>query len=149
MPIRTEFKITIDRPAEEVWNFMFDLKNVPKWDPGVVEARQTSAGPLERVGATIQTFSEGGRDRGTARVAEFEMYRKLVLTFVEEAKGPLRQAKLTYTFEPDGNHTTLTRVVEAEIVGFWKLIQPYISYLVNKDSRAEAANIRALFPPRS
>ena len=145
-----EFRLTIDRPAEEIWNFMFNLKNVPKWDPGVVEARLTNEPPLERVGATIQTLGEGGKDRGTVRVSEFETYRKLVLTFVSTTgdRGRVKDAKLTYTFEPMGNQTVLTRVVEAKMVGFWRLFQPLATRRIDKDSRQEAANIKMLFQGR-
>jgi len=147
-----EFKLTIDRSAEEIWGFMFDLKNVPKWDPGVVEARLTSEGPLEKVGATIETLGEGGSRRNIVRVTEFEMYRRLVLTF-DPSKGPIGRATLTYTFEPNGNQTTLTRLVEGEFVGLWKLLAPVlgsrISKRVDEDSRQEAANIEGLFPPRN
>jgi len=145
-----EFRIALDYSPEEIWKFMFDLKNVPKWDPGVVEARLTNEPPLERVGATIQTLGQGGKDRGTVRVADFEMYRKLVLVFVEpqNEKGKVKDAKLTYVFEPMDKQTILTRVVEAEPVGFWRLLSPLISRAVEKDGQQEAANIRSLFPTK-
>jgi len=147
--MRIEFTLTINKPAEEIWRFMFDLKNVPKWDPGVVEARQTNEPPLERVGATIQTLGQGGSDRGLVRVAEFEMYRRVVFEFVPSpgVRERIKDAKLTYTFEPVGDKTLLTRVVEARLVGFWKLFQPLVSRKVDKDSKEEAANIMALFQP--
>jgi len=145
-----EFRIALDYTPEEIWRFMFDLKNVPRWDPGVVEARLTNEPPLERVGATIQTLGQGGKDRGTVRVADFEMYRRLVLAFVEsqDEKGRVKDAKLTYIFEPVDNKTILTRVVEAEPVGVWKLLRPLISRAVEKDGRQEAANIKSLFPAK-
>jgi len=145
-----EFRITLGYPPEEIWKFMFDLKNVSKWDPGVVEARLTNDPPLERVGATIQTLGQGGKDRGTVRVADFEMYRRVVLTFVQpqNEKGKVKDARLTYLFEPADDKTILTRVVEAEPVGFWKLFRPLITRAVEKDSRQEAANIRSLFPDK-
>ena len=145
-----EFRITLDYSPEEIWKFMFDLKNVPKWDPGVFEARLMNEPPLERVGATIQTLGQGGKDRGTVRVADFEMYRRLVLAFIQpqNEKGKVKDAKLTYIFEPVDNRTILTRVVEAEPVGFWKLLRPFISRVVEKDGRQEAANIKSLFPDK-
>jgi len=29
----------VERPVEEVWKFMTDLENTPKWDPGVLEVK--------------------------------------------------------------------------------------------------------------
>ena len=147
-----EFRLEIKRTPKELWTFMFDLRNVPKWDPGVVEARQTSEGPLEKVGATIQTIGEGGIDRGTARVAEFEMYRRLVLALDRE-KGPIRKLTVAYSFQPIADGTVLIRRVEGDFVGIWRLLAPIlaprISKRVDKDSRHEAANIVALFPDSS
>jgi len=147
-----EFRLEIRRTPEELWTFMFDLRNVPKWDPGVVEARQTSEGSLEKVGATIQTLGKGGIDRGTARVAEFEMYRRLVLALDRE-KGPIRLLTVAYSFEPIADGTVLIRRVEGDFVGIWRLLAPIlaprISKRVDKDSRHEAANIVALFPASS
>jgi uncharacterized protein YndB with AHSA1/START domain len=38
--------VLIDRPVEEVWKFVMDLSKLPKWNTGILEAKQTSAGPL-------------------------------------------------------------------------------------------------------
>ncbi len=89
---------------------MFDLKSVPKWDPGVVEARQVNEGPLERVGTRIQTLGKGGVDRGTVEIAEFELGRKLGLRFLVPEKSRVKQARLTYTSEPmESDETVLSR----------------------------------------
>jgi uncharacterized membrane protein len=42
--VKLEQSIMINRPVEEVWKFMSHWENGPKWDCGVVEARQISEG---------------------------------------------------------------------------------------------------------
>ncbi|MBF8283384.1 MAG: hypothetical protein HW378_2299 [Anaerolineales bacterium] len=42
--VKLEQSIMINRPVEEVWKFMSNWENGPKWDCGVVEARQISEG---------------------------------------------------------------------------------------------------------
>jgi uncharacterized protein YndB with AHSA1/START domain len=49
---RTEASAIIDRPIADVWKFMTDISNTPKWDPGVLEVRLTSASP-PRLGTTL------------------------------------------------------------------------------------------------
>jgi len=44
----------VDRPVEEVWDFISTFENTTRWSRGVLEARQTSDGPLG-VGSTLQT----------------------------------------------------------------------------------------------
>jgi hypothetical protein len=143
--IEVQFNLTINRPAMEIWNFMFDLKNVPKWDPGVAEARLINEGPLERIGARIQTLGQGNVDRGTVEVEEYEIGRKVVLEFVKSQKSRFRRAKLTYTFEQKGEQTILTRLVEVELSGLSKLLQPLVTSRIQKDSDQEAAMIKTLF----
>ena len=46
-----EADVTIHRPLEEVFAFVSTTSEIPKWQHGVVESRQTSEGPLG-VGAT-------------------------------------------------------------------------------------------------
>ena len=49
---RFETSVTIDRPVEEVWKFITDLSNMPKWS-NILESKQTSPGPMG-VGTMIQ-----------------------------------------------------------------------------------------------
>ncbi len=44
--IKVEKSIVIDRPAEEVFAFVADQTNAPRWQSGLVEVRRTTAGAL-------------------------------------------------------------------------------------------------------
>src|SRR5271166_2863726 len=52
--VMNEFTIVtlIDRPVDQVFSVVQDVGKEPVWTPGLTEARQTSAGPME-TGATI------------------------------------------------------------------------------------------------
>ncbi len=52
--LKGESSIVIDRPPDDVWKFMVDLHNTPRWDPGVLEIRQTSQGAFG-LGSTLQS----------------------------------------------------------------------------------------------
>lgn len=45
--------IEIDRPAHDVFRFLADFQNVPRWNYATVETRKTSPGPVG-VGATYR-----------------------------------------------------------------------------------------------
>jgi len=44
--VRVRMSITIDRPVDEVFAFVSDARNVPRWLPVAVERRKTTAGPV-------------------------------------------------------------------------------------------------------
>lgn len=45
--------ITIERPAEDVFRFLADFENVPRWNYAIVETHKTSQGAVG-VGATCK-----------------------------------------------------------------------------------------------
>ena len=50
--MRYQNSVTIDRPVEDVFAYMTTVENSPTWQNPVLEAWQTSSGPLG-VGATL------------------------------------------------------------------------------------------------
>ncbi|HYB03039.1 MAG TPA: SRPBCC family protein [Nitrososphaerales archaeon] len=100
-----EASIVVNRPAEDVWKFMIDLVNTPKWDPGVLEVKQTSAGPIG-VGTTLQSRHPKNRVLN-ARALEYEPNRKFTLEFTS---GPIKGTRVSYVLENiEGKNTKLTR----------------------------------------
>ena len=48
-----ENTVMIARPIEDVFGFLSDLENIPKWNYAIVETRKVSKGPIG-VGTTYQ-----------------------------------------------------------------------------------------------
>lgn len=70
--MRLESSVVIQKKPEEVWAFLGNLENVPKWDRGVAAVRQTSQ-TSPGVGMEFQTLGYG---KGTDEVkAERMSYR--------------------------------------------------------------------------
>ena len=84
--MKTAASTEIGRPVEEVWAFIADPANNPKWDPGTRAVRQTSDGPI-RVGTTlVATVELLGRRDLDVRIIGFEPERSLSFEFVS---GPV------------------------------------------------------------
>jgi uncharacterized membrane protein len=64
-----ENTIRIDRPVEEVFAFLSDFENIPKWNYYVLEVRQLSEG-LIGVGITYHQVRKS--DQQDLRIIEFE-----------------------------------------------------------------------------
>jgi hypothetical protein len=124
--------ITIQRPAQEVFAFVSDLENVPKWNYAIVETRKTSEGELG-VGTTYrQIRSIPSRSEETLRVTGFEPDRQFEF---EGDLGPLR-GRLLYEFDEVDGATRLINIAELEASGLLALAAPIASGRI-RDAVAE------------
>lgn len=138
---KIEASAVINRPMEDIWKFMIDLANTPKWDPGVLEAKQTSAGPIG-VGTTVQTRHPKDRVLN-ARVIEYVPGQKFTLEFTT---GPVKGSKISYSIEEaDGQKSTkLTRPFDIRFSGFYKLVGPFLVRGARRESGAEIGNVKRI-----
>ena len=79
MPVLRE-ELIVDRPLQEVWEFISDFANSEAWDPGVASARKVTEGDV-RVGTryALQVVFNGKEMPMTYEVTEYEPTRRVVL----------------------------------------------------------------------
>lgn len=129
--------ITIERSPHDVFEFISDLENVPKWNYAIAETRKVSEGPVG-VGTTYrQVRSLPSRSEETLRVIEFEPDRRFA---VRGGLGPF-EGTLAYGFEEVGGITRLTNEADLQTQGIMKLAAPIASGRVRS---AVAANLETL-----
>jgi uncharacterized protein YndB with AHSA1/START domain len=132
-----ENTVIIQRPVEEVFSFLADFENVPKWNYAIVETRKTSPGPVG-VGTTYrQTRSIPRRSEEGFEVTTFEPPRRLE---VQGQIGPFR-AKISYLLEPTGSGTTLRNAVDLGSSGPLTLVA---TLATSRVKHAVAANLDTL-----
>jgi uncharacterized protein YndB with AHSA1/START domain len=110
--------IEIDRPASEVFAFLADLENVPRWNYAIAETRKTSPGEVG-VGTTYeQTRTVPAPGRETLAITSFEPDRHLAV------EGTLARfpARLDYLLEERDGGTRVTNTVELRLTGPAKLL---------------------------
>ncbi len=98
----------IDRPVNEVWDFIWDMDNFPKWDTGGRSWEWVSGEPMcigceARMFGKVGPFEIGGR----VRLIELESYRMATWQHLDWGKGRTR-----FTFERVGEGTRVTKVAE-------------------------------------
>ena len=122
--IRVEGSVVIDRPVEQVWKFLTSVENASKWDTGILEARQTSAGPVG-VGTTVEALSEsrGKRQIMNVKVTEYDPRKRVAWTVDDPRMGT---GKSIYSFESADRGTRLSKVSEIELKGFFKMLTPIL-----------------------
>ena len=129
--IRAEGSIEINRPIIQVWNFLTSVENAPKWDTGIVEARQTSDGPVG-LGTTVEAVRESRNKRRTLKieVTEYDPNKKVAWSIADAGFG---SGKTIYNFEPVNGGTRLSKSSEVELKRFFKLLTPIIRRRFTKD----------------
>jgi carbon monoxide dehydrogenase subunit G len=129
--------ITIERSPHDVFEFLSNLENVPKWNYAIVETRKTSDGPV-RVGTTYrQVRSLPSRREETLQVTELEPDRRFT---VHAGLGPF-EGTLTYEVEEVGGSTRLTNNADLEARGIKRLVAPIVSGRIRD---AVGANLETL-----
>jgi hypothetical protein len=88
--------LTIQRPLQDVVNYLAAFENAPQWNYAIAETRKASDGPV-RVGTIYgQTRSLPSRSEETFQVTEFDPNRRLA---IRGDLGPLK-GTLTYEWSP-------------------------------------------------
>jgi uncharacterized protein YndB with AHSA1/START domain len=135
--MKFENTVRIDRPVEDVFAFLADFENIPKWNYAIVETHRLSEGPVG-VGTTYrQVRSVPSRSEETFEVTECEPSRRLA---IRGGFGPL-EGTMTYDLEPDEGGTRLTNSAQLEGRGLAKLAAPLAS---GRIAEAVSENLTAL-----
>jgi carbon monoxide dehydrogenase subunit G len=133
--------VTVDRPVEEVWDFISNFENTTRWSRGVLEARQTSPGPLG-VGSTLQTVVKAFGRRRTADYLVTEYEPNHALAF-QVSSGPMA-SRARYSVEPAGAGTRLTASGEAEVTGLYRLVAPLLVRTLERHSQDDLASLKRI-----
>lgn len=132
---QAEHTVTIERSADDVFDYLADGTNNPQWRTGVVEIERTSA--AVGVGATYRQVLRGPGGRrvdGDYRVTVYDRPRTLAF---EVIAGPARPTgTFSLTTVDDGN-TRVTFRLAVSPIGLMRLMSPMIA----KQMRVETAQL--------
>jgi carbon monoxide dehydrogenase subunit G len=116
-----ENAVTINRPVGEVFAFLADAENDPKWRPGVKEIHRE--GGVTGVGTIYRQKLSGPMGKtidGDVEIVEFEPDRLIAFQAIA---GPVRP-RGRYVVESAGDGgTRVTFSLEAEVSGAMKLMK--------------------------
>ena len=100
--------ITINRPAAEVFAYLADLENLPRWNYAIQQTRKVSPGPVAVGTRYQQVRTVPTQQEESLEVVELEAGRRLTVS------GTLNKlpARLDYDLESDAETTVLTNTVD-------------------------------------
>ena len=113
-----ENTVMISRPIEEVFAFLSDFENVPKWNYAIVETHKVSEGPVGVGTIYQQVRSVPSRSKERFEVTAYNPPRQL------EIRGQLGPfpSRLAYALAAVPEGTRITNAVELELRGPGRLL---------------------------
>ena len=131
--------IEIARPPDDVFAFVADLDNLPRWQPSVREVEWDD--PLEE-GATFAETREllGRRARSRLEVTVLEPPRELTIRVVE---GPV-PLTVRHLLEPSDRGTLLTLEAEGEAGGLMRLAAPIAEPAAARQAASDLERLKQL-----
>jgi uncharacterized membrane protein len=144
--MHVEESVEINRPSDEVFDYVANPQNLPEWSGLAIEVKDVPE-PL-REG---DTFTAVGKFLGRRFETSYERVSvEANRHYTDRATGgPVPDQDWIYTFEemPAGT-TRLTRAVEGEPGGLFKLAEPLIERALNRQVRADLETLKDLLEAR-
>lgn len=118
-----ENTVVINRPRPEVFAFVADHENDPRWRPGVADIKRASG---EGQGAIHTQGVKGPMGRRIDADFEVTAYQPDTLLAFRTLAGPVRPEG-SYRFEDANGGTRVTFSLNANLSGMQRLMSPMVS----------------------
>jgi hypothetical protein len=139
---RFEANVMIDRPINDVFGFLANGENDPKFSPRVLEIEKTTEGSPGVGTVYASTVKDAGvKTKREFRYTEFEPPTKIRWTEISKNLVMATEGGYDLAPEGDGTRVTLFNVLEGRGVG--KLIAPLALRGARSDADALAQRIKA------
>jgi ligand-binding SRPBCC domain-containing protein len=143
-----EESVVINRPPEEVFDYVANRENLPEWSAPIQEVRKETQGPLLEEGARYTTVAKflGRRFETPFEVIVHDRPRRHT---DRSTGGPFPQ-EFTHIFEEvEGGGTRLTEVTDGEPGGFFRLAGPLLEIAGRRQFRADLDTLKDLLEAQS
>jgi uncharacterized membrane protein len=138
--IQVEASVRIRRSPEEVFAYLSNFENNPKWQSGMVSARFTSPDPLG-VGST---YSQEARFLGRPVLSEFEVIeyepgRKVKITSTS-GTFPITVTRLVEPNSDGGSR--VSALIEGDASGVYRLAEPILRRMVQRSVQGDYERLK-------
>jgi len=138
---RIEGKIVINRPAEEVFDFVADERNEPRYNPRMLRADKLSPGPIG-LGTRFRAEITSRRRPAEMTIENtgYERPRRLAST----TRLSTMEIRGTLTFDPVPEGTRMQWSWHVEPRGVLKLMTPMVARMGQRQEQAIWASLKRL-----
>lgn len=139
---RIEARVRIERPVDEVFAYVSEPVNLPRWNSAVTAVRLASSGDEEGVGSTyvMQRELPIGRARNELEIVARE---RPVRFAIRTTSGPTPFA-FDFELTPDGDATLIRLRAEAELEGVAELLGPLARFAFRRGVHDNLSALEAI-----
>jgi len=139
--ISVTVEVDVDRPPPEVFNYLEDAENNPKWIPNMRSCRWTTPAPVT-VGSRYEQTSEffGRQIHTSFEVTEHHPGRLVTIESREGSSFPLKVTRIVDARADGGSH--VTEEVEGDPSGFYAIATPLLRAMVVRNIRRDYKNLK-------
>jgi len=139
--IQFEISTLIDRPVQEIYTFLSNPLNLPRWQTMILDVQQISKGPMGP-GATFSTRGEmlGRRIEGIGEIVEFEPPLKFGY---QASAGPIT-VRVGFALKPVGSGAKVTLSARGEPGGMFKLAEGMLARQVKSQMEENLVRLKRL-----
>ena len=140
--IQVKASVHINRSPKEVFAYISNFENNPKWQSGMVSAKFNSAGPLQ-VGST---YSQEARFLGRPVYSEFEVieFEPGNLIKITSISGTF-PITVTRIVEPEGDGgSQVMALVEGDASGAYRLAGPLLARMVKRSVQNDCRRLKSV-----
>lgn len=136
---RIEESVEINSPVEKVFTFTTDAKSWNKWNSVIIDANQTSPGPVD-VGATFQGICRimGRTMKWTSTVTEYKSPDK----FGKDITSGSVLIEQHNTYTPTTGGTKFNLSYDMKVGGLLKLMSPLLERSMRKELKKSLGNLK-------
>lgn len=134
--MKGELECVVDRPVEEVFDFLADIRNEAAWNPRVVRIDKASDGPIG-AGATFHGLYRG---IGPLRTELVEYERPGRLSFC--SSGPRMRIAGTFVLSAAQGKSSVALDADLEPQGPFRFIAPLMAPLIKRQNAAAATRLK-------
>jgi uncharacterized membrane protein len=140
--IKVEESIVINRPIDEVFAFVANFENHPKWESNFQKVKLLSSTPTG-VGTTYQCELKLPGQTATSKfeITGYEVNKRIA--FEAEPAGPAK-ANGSFLFEAVPGGTKVTLLPRPEFRGFFKLLEPLMAGYVRKQNQDHLKKLKQI-----
>jgi uncharacterized membrane protein len=144
--MRVEESVEIDRPLQEVFNYVSDVGNYPEWMAHALEVRKDTPGPPQQSDSFVVAIKSVGRRFETPyERTSYEADRRYT---DRAAGGPIPNQQWHSDFQEVPGGTRFTRAVDVQSGGLLKLLQPLQKHAAERQLRKDLQTLKAVLEAR-
>jgi uncharacterized membrane protein len=140
--INVEVSTIINRPVADVFAYVSNFENHPKWETDFQEVKLLTSTP-SGVGTTYQCVLKFPGQTATSKFEITEYSANKKISFLGEPAGPAIP-KGSFLFESVGNDTKITSLPRPEFRGIFRLLESMMAGYIRKNNISHLSNLKQL-----